>query len=108
MCIIKVACQACKGVENLGSDGNGPSICHYPDYVQEVRLQALLQGVLPMTTGSMTSAPVRSWDVVKPLFLEIKKLRRLLTIIFARKPIPDAEFSPQDFHSLRLDFTESN
>ena len=53
MCIFKVVCEACKGVENLGSDGNGPGVRHYPDYVQEVRLQALLQGVLARVAAAV-------------------------------------------------------
>ena len=108
-----MAYETCKGVENLWSDGNRPGARHYPDYVREVRLHYFKASfhVLPLLWvpkeywfHDLRTFP---WDVVKPLFLEINKLRRLLTIIFARKLIPEAEFSPQDFHSLILDFRKS-
>ena len=81
LCIIKSACEPCKGVDNLWSSGAGPGARAYPDYgkyVPKHYFRAFLH-VLPLLWAPQEywfrDQRTLPWDVVEPLFLEINKLR---------------------------------
>ena len=86
-CIIKSACEAFRGIDNLWNSGAGLGARAYSDYgiyMPKHYFRAFLH-VLPLMW-----APQEYWfrdnrilplDVVKPLFLEINKLRQALAYI---------------------------
>ena len=88
-CIIKSACEACKGVSNLWGTGRGPGARRLPDYAQYVPIyyfKAFLH-VLPLLWAPkeywFRDPRTLPWDIIKPLFKEINNLRRaLLTIVY--------------------------